>query len=61
MSKSSVGNPIKMLEPMLMNPKMKNYVNMELRFVYAEEDGVLFLIFAKSEGKGKVQLCKMFT
>ena len=28
-SKSSMGNPIKMLEPMPMDSKVKNYVNLE--------------------------------
>ena len=31
-----------------------------MNFGYAEEVGVLLLIFAKSEGKGKMQLGKMF-
>ena len=30
-SKSSVGNPIKMLEPMPMDPKVKNYVVAKIR------------------------------
>ena len=60
-SKSSVGNPMKMVEPMPMDLKVKNYVKLEWSLVYAEEDGVLLLIFAKSEGKGKMQLVKMLT
>ena len=60
-SKSSMDNPMKMLEPMPMDPKVKNYVKLEWSLVHGEEDGVLLLIFAKSEGKGKMQLGKMFT
>ena len=32
-----------------------------MSLVYSEENGVLLLIFAKSEGKGKLHSCKMFT
>ena len=59
-SKSFVGNPIKMLETMPMDPKV-NYVNLGWSLVYIEDDVVLLLIFAKSEGKGKMQLVKMLT
>ena len=50
-----------MHEPKPMDPKVKNYVNLEWSLVYVEEDGVLLLIFAKSEGKRKMLLGKMFT
>ena len=50
-----------MLEPMPMDPKVKNYVNLEWSLVYIEEDGALLLIFPKFEGKEKMQLGKMFT
>ena len=34
---------------------------LEWSLVYSEENGVLLLIFAKSEGKGKLEQGKMFT
>ena len=34
---------------------------MEWSLAYSEENGVLLLIFAKSEGKGKLEKGKMFT
>ena len=52
-SKSSVGNPMKMHEPMRVDPKVKNYINLEWGLVYIKEDGVLLLIFSKFEGKGE--------
>ena len=60
-SKSSVGNPMKLLENKPMEPKVKNYVDLEWSLLYVEEDGVLLLIFVKSEGKGKLELGKTFT
>ena len=60
-SKLLVGNPMKMVESVLIDPKVKNYVKLGWCLVYSEENGVLLLIFAKSEGKGKLQLSKMFT
>ena len=60
-SKSTMGNTSKILESKPMDPKVKNYVNLEWSLVYVEEDGVLFLIFAKSEGKEKMDLGKSFT
>ena len=42
-------------------PRLKNYTALEWSLVYVEEDGVLLLIFSKSEGKGKLQLGKTFT
>ena len=41
--------------------KLKNYSNLERSLVYVEEDRALFLIFATSEGKGKLELGKTFT
>ena len=38
----------------------KNYSKLEWSLVYVEEDGVLLLIFATIEGKGKLQLGKSF-
>ena len=40
---------------------MKNYVKIEWSLVYSKESRVLLLIFAKSEGKGKLESRKMFT
>ena len=40
---------------------MKNYVKIEWSLVYSKESRVLLLIFAKSEGKGKLESGKMFT
>ena len=61
-SKSSVGHPrAKIVESILTNPKVKNYVKLEWSLVYSEENGVLLLIFAKSEGKDKLEQGKMFT
>ena len=33
--------------------KIKNYLSLEWSFVCVEEDGILLLIFAKTEGKSK--------
>ena len=52
---------MKMVESMPNNPKVKNYVKLEWSLVYSEENGVLLLIFANSEGKGKLHSGKMFT
>ena len=41
--------------------KLKNYVDLEWSLVYVEEDSILLLIFAKTEGKGKLKLGKTFT
>ena len=60
-SKSSMGNPMKIVESIPTDPKVKNYVKVEWSLVYSEENGVLLLIFAKSEGKGKLEQGKMFT
>ena len=38
-----------------------NVLQGEWSLMYSKENGVLLLIFAKSEGKGKLQLSKMFT
>ena len=43
------------------DPKVKNFPKVEWSLVYSEENGVLLLIFAKSEGKGKLEQGKMFT
>ena len=59
-SKSSVGNPMKMVESMPIDPKVKNYVKLEWSLVYSEEDGVLLRVVGKSEGKHELQLGKMF-
>ena len=40
-SKSSVGNPMKMVESMPTDPKVKNYVKLKWSLVYCEENGVL--------------------
>ena len=47
-----MGNPIKMVESIPTDPKVKNYMKLEWSLVYSKENGVLLLIFAKSEGKG---------
>ena len=61
-SKSSVGQPQeKTLESGGFDPKVKYFPKLEWSFVYSEENGVLLLIFAKSEGKGKLEQGKMFT
>ena len=60
-SKYYVGNPMKIVESIPTDPKVKNYVKLEWSLVYSEENGVLLLIFAKSEGKGKLEQGKMFT
>ena len=61
-SKSSVGHPqAKIVESIPTDPKVKNYPKLEWSLVYSEENGVLLLIFAKSEGKGKLEQGKMFT
>ena len=64
-SKSSVGNTkskqVLLPEEKVNQPRLKNYTALEWSLVYVEEDGVLLLIFSKSEGKGKLQLGKTFT
>ena len=40
--------------------KYKNYPDLKCCLSYAEEDGVLLIITAKSDGKGKLQLGKAF-
>ena len=60
-SKSSFGISMKQLKENLVESRMKNYVDLEWSLVYVEEDGVLLLIFAKFEGKGKLVLGKTFT
>ena len=64
-SKSSVGNTeskqIMLLEDKSSEHKLKSYSNLQWSIVYIEEDGVLLLIFATSEGKGKLELAKTFT
>ena len=44
-SKSSVGNPMKMIKSMSIDPKVKNYVKLEWSLVYSKEDVVLLLVF----------------
>ena len=61
MSKSSVGNPMKMVDSVRTDPKVKNCVKLEWSLVYSEENGILLLIFAKPEGKCKLESGKMFT
>ena len=61
-SKSSVGQPqAKTLESGGSDPKVKYFPKVEWGLVYFEENGVLLLIFATSEGKGKLEKGKMFT
>ena len=50
-----------LLEDKSTEHKLKNYSNLERSLVYVEEDRALFLIFATSEGKGKLELGKTFT
>ena len=61
MSKSSVGNTkrkqIMHLEEKTNETRIKHYLSLEWSFLYVEEDGTL-LIFAKSEGKGKLELMR---
>ena len=63
-SKSSVGNTknkqIMLVEDKSTEHKLKNYSHVEWSLTYIEEDGVLLLIFATSEGKGKLELGKTF-
>ena len=47
-----------LLEDKSLELKLKNYLNLEWNLVYVEEDGVLLLIFAKSESKRKLELGK---
>ena len=61
-SKSSVGQPqAKTLESGGSDPKVKYFPKVEWSLAYSEENGVLLLIFATSEGKGKLEKGKMFT
>ena len=41
--------------------KVKYFPKVEWSLAYSEENGVLLLIMAKSEGKGKLEQGKMFT
>ena len=41
--------------------KIKNYLSLEWSFSYVEEDGTLLLIFAKNEGKRKIELGRTYT
>ena len=50
-----------LLEDKSTEHKLKNYSNLEWSLVYIEDDGVLLLTFATSEGKGKLELGKTFT
>ena len=60
-SKSSIGNTIKTLADKPAEPLLKNYLYLEWTLIYAEEEGDLLLVFAKSEGQGKLQVGKTFT
>ena len=60
-STSFVGNTIKTLVDKPAKPRFKNYLDLEWTLIYAEEDGVLLLIFAKPEGQGKLQVGKTCT
>ena len=59
-SKSSVGNTMKTLATKSGEPLPKSYPHVEWTLIYSEEEGDLFLIFAKSEGEGKLQVGKTF-
>ena len=60
-SKSSIGNTIKTLADKPAEPLLKNYLYLEWTLIYAEEEGDLLLVFAKSEGQGKLQVGQTFT
>ena len=58
-SKSSVGQPqVKTIEG---KTEVKYFPKVEWSLAYSEENEVLLLIMAKSEGKGKLEQGKMFT
>ena len=57
-----MGQPqAKTLESGGSDPKVKYFPKVEWSLAYSEENGVLLLIFATSEGKGKLEKGKMFT
>ena len=60
-SKSSVGNTMKTLANKLIEPRLKSYLHFEWTLIYPQEEGGWLLVFAKSEGEGKLQVGKTFT
>ena len=57
-----MGQPqAKTLESEGTDPKFKYFPTVEWSLAYSEENGVLRLIVATSEGKGKLEKGKMFT
>ena len=42
-------------------PRLKSYPHVEWTLIYTQDEGDLLLIFAKSEGEGKLQVGKTFT
>ena len=59
-SKSSVGNTTKTLGDKSGEPRLKSYPHVEWTLIYDKGEGDLLLIFAKSEGDGKLQVEKSF-
>ena len=60
-SKSSIGNMTKTLDEKSGEPRLKSYSHVECTLIYAEEEGNLLLILARSRGDGKLQVGKTLT